>query len=262
MSDETPHRKYLAVAAGTVGLRGHSVLEVGGCSPPSILREHAPRKWTAVNMHPPSVTEFNEQARSLSLTEYSATLQDIAAWQPNEVYDRIYSINSFEHISNLAGAFETMYRSLRPGGYLFTLFGPIWSSDVGHHLSLSTDKGPVHFSDGLLDPWEHLTSTPEQIHAKIEKVYDTRVAERAVEFIYRYPDINRKFEHEYLAVVANSGLAPVMVIRNRKGRPPNVPGATSTREFVMVLKKGRAGLWERATLPIRFGLSYLKHRSD
>jgi hypothetical protein len=93
-------------------------------------------------------------------------------------------------------------------------------------------------------------------------VYDTRVAERAVEFIYTYPDINRKFEHEYLSIVANSGLAPVMIYKHRKGRAPNVPGATNTREFVMVLKKGRAGLWERATSPIRFGLSYLKHRSD
>jgi SAM-dependent methyltransferase len=214
-----------------------------------------------VNLHPGAVSTFNERARELALPRYSAALQDIATFEPREVYDRIYSINSFEHISNLAQAFETMSRALRPGGYLFTLFGPIWSSDVGHHLSLSTEHGPIHFGDGVLEPWEHLTAPPQAIHSKIARQYGERVADRAVEFIYSYPDINRLFEHQYLEILRNSGLSPVTIIRHRKGRPPRVPGATSTREFVMILKRGSAGPWERTTMPFKFALAYLASRN-
>jgi SAM-dependent methyltransferase len=262
MPYDTPHRKYLRVADATIGLRGQNVLEVGGCSPPALLLELAPLSWTSVNLHPQAVADFNTQAQELKQSRYSAAFQDVATFALKETYDRIYSINSFEHISNLTGAFDTMYRALRPGGYLFTLFGPIWSSDVGHHLSLSTDKGSLHFGDGVLEPWEHLTSTPEAIHAKLEKQHGKAVADRAVEFIFTYPDVNRVFEHEYLEVIRNSGFSSVLTIRNKKGRPPAIPGATSTREFVLVLKKGKANLWEKAVSPLKFGWAYLRNRSE
>ena len=261
MQTTTPHRKYLSVADATIGLRGQRVLEVGGCSPPALIRDLQPRVWTAVNLNPDDVTRFNEQARELALAGCSAHLQDVAALEPDASYDRVYSINSFEHISNLTGAFEKMYQALRPGGLLFTLFGPIWSSDVGHHLSLATDKGTIHFGDGVLEPWEHLTSTPQAIGAKLQARYGKSVADRAVEFIYTYPDLNRVYEHQYLEVLANSGFSPVLIVRNKKGHPPKVAGATSTRELVMVLKKGRAGLVERGLAPLKFGAAYLLNRS-
>jgi SAM-dependent methyltransferase len=261
MQTATPHKKYLNVAAATIGFRGQNVLEVGGCSPPALVRGHGPLAWTAVNLNSQEVDDFNEQARELSLTGYSARYQDIALAELTSTYDRIYSINSFEHVKNLTGAFEKMCQALRPGGLLFTLFGPIWSSDVGHHLSLSTDQGPIHFGDGVLEPWEHLTSTPAAIGAKLQAKYGKSAADRAVEFIFTYPDLNRVFEHEYLEVVAKSGLSPVMIVRNKKGQPPKVAGATSTRELVLVLKKGRPGLLERGLAPLKFGGAYLWNRS-
>lgn len=261
MQTTTPHRKYLNVADVTIGLRGQKVLEVGGCSPPALVRDLQPLSWTAVNLHRQAVNDFNAQARELALPRYSAHLQDIAAFEPADSYDRIYSINSFEHISNLTGAFDSMYRALRPDGLLFTLFGPIWSSDVGHHLSLATEHGTIHFGDGVLEPWEHLTSTAEAIGAKLEARYGKSVADRAVEFIYTYPDLNRVYEHQYLEVLANSGFSPVMIVRNKKGHPPKVAGATSTRELVMVLKKGRPGIIERGLALVKFGASYLWNRS-
>ena len=261
MQTGTPHRKYLNVADATIGLRGKNVLEVGGCSPPALVRGHEPLAWTAVNLNSREVNEVNDQARELSLTGYSAHYQDIALFEPESSYDRIYSINSFEHIKNLTGAFDKMYQALRPGGLLYTLFGPIWSSDVGHHLSLSTDNGTIHFGDGVLEPWEHLTSTPEAIGAKLQARYGKSVADRAVEFIYTYPDLNRVYEHQYLEVLAKSKFSPVMVVRNKKGYPPKVAGATSTRELVMVLKKGRPGILERGWAPLKFGASYLWNRS-
>jgi hypothetical protein len=94
----------------------------------------------------------------------------------------------------------------------------------------------------------------------MERQYGKRVADRAVEFIYTYPDLNRLFEHQYLAILDESGFSPVMVVRNRKGHAPSVPGATNTREFVWVLKKGRPNLLEKATFPLKFGMAYLSSR--
>jgi hypothetical protein len=260
MSYETPHRKYLRLADATVGLRGKSVLEVGGSSPPPLLADYSPRRWTCVNLNERAVSEFNRQASDIGLLNLNAVVQDVATFASNIAYDRIYSINCFEHIANLAGALERMHQALSPFGYLFTMFGPIWSSDIGHHLSIPTPKGPLHFFDGVLRPWEHLASTPEAIYAKLERTYGSEAARRAVDYIYRYPDLNRLFEHDYLALVKNSGLVPVMILRNRKGKAPKLAGATNTREFVMVLKKGGASPWEKALLHARFVWAYLKSR--
>jgi hypothetical protein len=151
-----------------------------------------------------------------------------------------------------------MYKALAPDGALFTIFGPIWSSDVGHHLSIPTPNGSLNFFDGVLAPWEHLTSTPDAIHAKLEKLHGCEIASRAVEYIYRYPDLNRLFEHEYLAIIRDSGFIPAMIIRNKKGTPPPVAGATRTREFAMILKKQRARTSEKALYLLKFGWAYLQ----
>jgi hypothetical protein len=159
---------------------------------------------------------------------------------------------------NLASAFEKMYKALSPDGLLFTIFGPIWSSDVGHHLSIPTPSGSLNFFDGVLAPWEHLTSTPDTIHAKLEKLHGYETANRAVEYIYRYPDLNRLFEHEYLAIVKNSGFIPAMIIRNKKGTRPPVAGATRTREFAMILRKERTPMSEKMLYLLKFGWAYLR----
>ena len=52
----------------------------------------------------------------------------------------VYSINAFEHFHDVEKALNALYRALKPNGYLFAFFGPIWSSDVGHHLSIPTEE--------------------------------------------------------------------------------------------------------------------------
>jgi len=139
MTCETPHRKYLELALATTGLRGKTVVEVGS-TPPSIALEHtAAAAWTSVNLDTKSVVRANEETSRLGYTNYVAMHQDILGFNTGKLYDVIYSINAFEHIQDLGLALKKMLCSPKSGGYLFTLFGPIWSSDVGHHLSVCTD---------------------------------------------------------------------------------------------------------------------------
>lgn len=257
----TPHTKYLRLASATVGLEGLDVLEVGGCSPPALVAGFKPASWTCLNLNKVAVEEFNRAAQAAGLTRYSAKLQDIATLDARDQFDRVYSINSFEHISDLRSTLRQLHTALRPGGQLFSLFGPIWSSDVGHHLSIPTPKGEVHFYDGVLDPWEHMTSTPEKLRAKLEAKYDATTAARAVEFIYDYPDINRLCEHEYLEMLEGSGFSKVLVLKNKHGSPPKVAGASATRELLLVLKKGGTGLVEKFAALFKFSFTYLRTRS-
>jgi SAM-dependent methyltransferase len=252
----------LRLADGAVGLRGKTVLEVGGCSPPKLVAKYQPKVWDCVNLDPGAVENFNRTAASVGLVNASAAVQDASNFRMSRSYDVVYSINAFEHIKPLNRAIECMRAALADGGRLFSLFGPIWSCDVGHHLSVKSDSGEVlHFNEGVLAPWEHLTSTPEALHARLEKKYGKGAADRAVDFIYRFPDLNRLYERDFLKLFAESGLATILTLRNKSRlKPPAVNGATATRELMVVLKKGSAGLLERPLTLARFAWAYGRER--
>lgn len=260
MNDSTNHQKYLRMVDTIVGVRGKKVLEVGGCSPVELLNKFGPNSWTCINMDDYSVREFNKQAERLN-KKYSAIFSDINSFDMNDCYDLTYSINAFEHIHDLENAIERMYQATRWGGYLFALFGPIWSSDVGHHLSIPTEDGKgLHFYEGVLFPWEHLTSQPEEIGLRLEKLYGTATAEKAITYIYSYPDLNRLSEHNYLSIFKECSFNTVILVRNRSGVPPKVPYATNTREILIILKKGRVGSFEKLIVLLKCALAYLSDR--
>jgi len=63
----------------------------------------------------------------------------------DNLFDFIFSMNAFEHIPDPGQALQEMSRVLKPGGYVFLVFNPLYFSDSGHHLA------------GLIDiPWVHL----------------------------------------------------------------------------------------------------------
>jgi hypothetical protein len=190
----------------------------------------------------------------------TAHLQDAATISSNEIFDVAYSINAFEHIANLTKVLDVIYDSLLPGGYLFAVFGPIWSSDVGHHLSVKSEKGPLLFSDGILHPWEHLTSTPAELHQRLITSFSKEDTDRVIEYIYSYRDLNRLFESDYDQIFSSCPLQCVLRINRRFGKPPMVHGATSTREILIVLKKGNPFVFEKLMLLVKFGFSFFRSK--
>ncbi len=52
--------------------------------------------------------------------------------------DLVFSFNSFEHIMNPEKAFNECLRVLRPGGYLYVAFNPMFYSAMGFHAYKST----------------------------------------------------------------------------------------------------------------------------
>ena len=100
----------------------------------------------------------------------------------------------------------------------------------------------------------------EAIHDKLAALYGESTARKAVTYIYDYPDLNRLAERDYLRIVRASGFSPVVILRHRIGRPPNLANATSTREFLMILKKGPASYVERALCLARFAAGFARQK--
>ena len=52
----------------------------------------------------------------------------------DQQFDAIFTCAAFEHIHELNVALAEMHRLLRPGGLVYSYFGPLWSCGIGHHL--------------------------------------------------------------------------------------------------------------------------------
>jgi SAM-dependent methyltransferase len=62
----------------------------------------------------------------------------------DELFDFVFSLNAFEHISDPRRALQDVSRVLKPGGHVFLLFTPLYFADGGHHLSHLTDIPWIH----------------------------------------------------------------------------------------------------------------------
>lgn len=70
---------------------------------------------------------------------------------PNSSYDFIFSFNAFEHIPDPALAMNEMVRILRPGGFIWLDFNPLYASPLGlHAFSFKMPYPQFLFSDGLI----------------------------------------------------------------------------------------------------------------
>ena len=112
------------------------------------------KSWTSIDINPRRFEGKDSSHREFfSHRQMSVTNLEF----PNNSFDRVFSVNSFEHVGDMAKAFSEMQRVLRPGGILFTIFGPIWSSPVGHHTWVEHDGILYHFGKQVFPDWYHLT---------------------------------------------------------------------------------------------------------
>jgi ubiquinone/menaquinone biosynthesis C-methylase UbiE len=85
----------------------------------------------------------------LNRIEFNATSAMDLIYRDN-FFDFVCSFNAFEHIPNPEIALSEIARVLKPSGYIYLNFDPIWTADTGSH-----------FSHRVSDPWAHLTLKDE-----------------------------------------------------------------------------------------------------
>jgi SAM-dependent methyltransferase len=119
---------------------------------------------------------------------------------PDSSFDRVFSVAAFEHILELPLALREMHRVLRPGGLVFAAFGPIWSGCKGHHLNVEVNGQRFDHGDAQLNPlpdFSHLLLHPDELRDAMARTHGASVADAVVEWIWRSPELNRMFFHEY-----------------------------------------------------------------
>ena len=73
--------------------------------------------------------------------------------EPSEPVDAIVSLDSFEHFGDPAAVLRTMFGMLRPGGRVYTSFGPTWYHPYGGHLFSVFPWAHLMFSERALIRW-------------------------------------------------------------------------------------------------------------
>lgn len=120
-------------------------------------------------------------------------------------FDLVISLNTLEHVSNPAKYLQECYRVLRPGGFGYFSWYPLWSGATGHHIhpdmvSRMAQKlglaSPGYSLDGNSIPfWGHLLLSPEEMRSFLleEKKYDSALVQWMINYIYYSNDLNRWF---------------------------------------------------------------------
>jgi SAM-dependent methyltransferase len=133
-------------------------------------------------------------------------------------FDFVFSLNSFEHISDPARALQEIERVLRPNGRAFIQFSPLYHSDSGHHLH------------GLLDvPWAHLCYDRAQIKQMIRSS-----GKPISEVDQRLDSLNGYSAEKFLRIFDDSGLR---VLEKRRMGGFSLPGAAGSKEFRKLRKR-------------------------
>lgn len=91
-----------------------------------------------------------------------------------------------------------MHRILKPGRYLFSHFGPIWSATYGHHLWIRHRLRLYSYWNVMLPPYCHLLMTPQEIEKLLlDRGYEPDVARVIGEYVTGSNDQNQLFFEDY-----------------------------------------------------------------
>ena len=146
--DVVANRTFWERFGGKPSFHGASVLDVGCCRG-SLCVDVAlsgARKVTGVDIN----ATFIDYARATLQARYPELVDrvhyDVGALSqyPDNTFDLILSKDAFEHILNLPVMLAEMKRCLKPGGRIYTGYGPLYSAPNGAHGFFGTI------------PWGHL----------------------------------------------------------------------------------------------------------
>jgi len=238
------HVPYAAQAAKMVGFAGKRVLEVGGSLPPAFVREQlGAAQWTAVEelSYWREVEKGGHKSYGPLGQDYVKHLADATPADADNqeyllldgaieaapdtltgTYDLAFSIACFEHMSRLPKALSAIWRLLKPGGKLFTMFSPIWSAHDGHHLPVITDAAGQTFvfnRNCPIPPWGHLLCSPSELFEFLLAKTDPTAAEEMVYYVYHAPTINRLFAEDYVRYLHMSPMRVLTLAETFKRAP-------------------------------------------
>lgn len=154
---------------------------------------------------------------------------------PDDTFDFIFSLASFEHIHKLDIALGNIKRMLKPNGLLYAQWGPIWTGCYGHHCHYWSQPDV-----DLLPPWAHLYMDRIEMLEYVKKKRNLETAKAACDFVFSDPILNRYSRSDIYSFINSCGMQ-VMQMRDMVsftgGSKAKYDGITSKQVFNILLEK-------------------------
>lgn len=195
---------------GKDSVAGKRVLEVGSDVDGGVIRELARLGARSVDGVNPAPEIWNGQREDVIHIAETARLHRTSASSlpfEDEAFDAAISVATFEHIQDLSAVLTEVHRVLRPGGWFYAFFGPIWSSCRGHHVRVQVgDRGIHHYKPETnpLPDFCHLLLSRRELTEALKGRVDGDLVAPVVEWLHDTTWINRLFHHEYLEIFSSS----------------------------------------------------------
>jgi SAM-dependent methyltransferase len=205
---------------------GMRVLEIGSDVDGKVLRRLASLGVAeAAGVNPAEEIWSGREGGRLVLGERAVLHQADARALPfdDTSFDALFSVATFEHILEFPKALAEMHRVLRPGGILYSHFGPIWSGCRGHHLRVRVGAREFrHFRPEAnpLPDFCHLLMSREELRDALHDRVDGDCIEPIADWVFDDSGINRLFHCEYLE---NFAASPFELLSLRPERDPIDP---------------------------------------
>ena len=235
--------------ADRVDLEGAVVAEVGGAFPVGLLRRHGVARWFSIDPN-------REAGRDPSGVHEVLAVRAEETPLPDASVDAVFSCNAFQFV-DVAATLSQAARILKPGGLLYSHFGPIWSAVDGHQLEYVSYQGRdlTFWDDTLLPPWSHLLYDREELRALLRSGLPRELADVLVRHVHDSDTINRAFFEDYVAAALASGLDWVEVVATDHldyeiTPPPYDPALTREPDLAELAEKISA----RRGAPTRLGV--------
>ena len=183
------------------------VLEIGGHTPREHVADLNFKSWTCLDLTIPNICEqpdycwVNGDVRSLD-------------FEP-ESFDFIIATHSFEHVNNLDVALDSCYKTLKSGGFLSSLYGPLWSCHNGYHINvIDENNNLIQFNDhDVIPKWAHLLYSKEELSELLAGKYSESLINQMLFQVYDSDRVNRLFYEDYINIINNSGFK-ILELRN------------------------------------------------
>ncbi len=186
-----------------------AVLEIGSDGEGKVLREIAAcgaARVVGINSafdHSPPTAVGGQLPDLCELTTGDARKLQFA----DESFSAVFSVSVFEHLLDFDRCLAEMYRVLKPGGYVFAEFGPIWSCSIGHHVYAFGDGLEARHHKPETNPipnYAHLLQTRTELHSSLEASVPPNLLKAILDWTYESPNINRMFFEDYVRSFADS----------------------------------------------------------
>lgn len=182
------------------GLAGKKVLDVG-CDPAGRLIETISERFSVaevVGINPVVTPKIYSNRCRIENLDIRFTPF------PDNYFDCIVSISAFEHVHGFDNALCEMHRILKPGGVLFSNFGPLWSGSFGHHMWFTHREILYNYWNTFLPPYCHLLMTPSEIVNFCVPLYGEDVSLKIVEYLFTTTDQNRLLFSDYQTMISKT----------------------------------------------------------